>query len=1042
MKAKTLLLLATMALPGSVGAQTFTEWHDTQVNDINRYPMHADVKNNYKRISLEGTWKFKWVKDADQRPTDFFRTDFDDSAWGTIAVPGNWELNGYGDPMYVNIGYGWRGHWDGQPPMVPTKENHVGSYRRTIAIPADWNGQQVIAHFGSVTSNIYLWVNGQFAGYAENSKVAAEFDITKYLKAGDNDIAFQTFRWCDGSWSEDQDFWRLSGVARECYLYAKDLKQQIVDMRVTPDLTDGYTNGTLCIKTTLKVPAQPKKRAKGKTPATPAVTYRLYDAQGNEVATTTTTNCVDGVNESVITLANPHKWTAETPYLYRLVATYGNDVYEQKVGFRKVEIRNAQLLVNGQPVLIKGTNRHEIDPATGYCISVERMISDTKTMKRLNINAVRTCHYTDDPRWYDLCDEYGLYVVAEANQESHGLGYYDESPVAQPLFAKPILERNQHNVSVLFNHPSVIIWSLGNETHYSKHFDAAYDWIKSQDQSRPVHYERAGSKGYATDIFCPMYFRVNDCEKYASNPASERPLIQCEYNHTMGNSGGNLSDYWRLIRKYPKYQGGFNWDFADQALRRDAWKKDAAPGYNGLYTPYIYGGDCNGYNPSDNNFNCNGVVGPDREMNPHAYEQAYQYQNIWAEQVEFTDSKAVVNVRNEYFFRNLSNYALQWTLLNNGVVVDKGVISDLDIDAQQTRPVTIAFKDGVHGNLLNIDFALKTAEPLMDAGQVTAYAQLERTMDGGCCGGGKCCGMEATKGKAGKQKLVVRDKKGEDYISFSNEAMALEFSRATGLMKRYTINGKDILADGGTLKPNFWRASTDNDMGAGLQKKFSAWRNPQMNLTGIVCDKKTATLTATYSMPEVKAELTLSYSINADGSIKVTQQLTADSTAKDISDMYRFGMVMELPYAMDKSEYFGRGPIENYADRKECMRKGIYTQTADEQFYPYIRPQETGTKSDMRWWKQTTADGTGITICSHSPFYASALHYDISALDDGDDKEQRHSWQLEKSKFTNLFIDSEHYGVGGTDSWGAWPLEQYRVHYNNKKLEFTIKTVK
>ena len=555
---------------------TFTEWHDQQVNEVNRYPVHTaffpylsdeemaagnpQKATNY--LSLEGLWKFRWVPNADERPTDFFHTDYDDRAWKELAVPAIWEMNGYGQPEYLNIGFAWRGHFKNNPPMVPTKDNHVGSYRRFIDIPENWRGQQVIAHFGSVTSNIYLWVNGHFVGYAEDSKVAAEFDVTPYLHAGRNLFAFQTFRWCDGSYDEDQDFWRLSGVARHCYLYAQNAGHHLNDLRLTPTLDDNYRDGSLYIDAT--------------TTGEGRLSFTLEDAEGNTVAEKCMSTAKDKSRITTdMTVAAPKKWTAETPYLYilrvHLTDKCGKTLYEttrQNVGFRKAEIKNGQLLVNGQPVLIKGVNRHETDPDGGYLLTEARMIQDIKMMKRLNINAVRTCHYPDDPLWYDLCDRYGLYVVAEANQESHGFWYKEDSEAGKPNFAKPILERNQHNVCLNFNHPSVIIWSLGNETKYSQNFDAAYDWIKSQDQSRPVQFEQAGIDGRATDIFCPMYYTVDACKWYAENSKYSKPLIQCEYNHTMGNSGGNLSDYWQLIRKYPKFQGGFIWDYADQALHR------------------------------------------------------------------------------------------------------------------------------------------------------------------------------------------------------------------------------------------------------------------------------------------------------------------------------------------------------------------------------------------------------------------------------------------------------------------------------------------
>ena len=1050
----------------TVQQPSYTEWHDLQVNAINRFPLHTNfftyspedmvyeeggklvsrdlaqvnktMSKNY--LSLEGTWKFNWVENADQRPTDFYKVDLDDSNWKTMNLPGIWEMNGFGVPEYVNVGFGWRGHFDEQPPAVPTKDNHVGSYRRIINIPENWDGKQVVAHFGSVTSNIYLYVNGKFAGYAEDSKIAAEFDITPYLKKGENLIAFQTFRWCDGSWDEDQDFWRLSGVARECYLFARDAKLQLEDIRVTPDLVNNYKDGVLNISTKVK--------------GTGKLNFILFDKEGKQVATATGL-AKNGTANFTMNVENPHKWNAETPYLYTLQVSLssalknGNmksaSITPIKVGFRKVEIKNKQFLVNGQPVLIKGANRHEIDPDGGYVLSMERMIQDIKIMKRLNINAVRTCHYPDDPRWYELCDEYGIYLVAEANQESHGFGYEADAAAKKPMFAKQIMERNQHNVSIYFNHPSVVTWSLGNETVMGDNFLQAYKWVKSQDQSRPVQYEQA-RQGEGTDIFCPMYYPVKNCENYCKNPDSKMPLIQCEYNHTMGNSGGNLKDYWDLVRKYPIFQGGFDWDFVDQGLHRKVLKPMTISNPEKMSNEelrkieYCYGGDYNSYDPSDNNFNCNGIIGPDRQLNPHAYEVAYQYQNIWATLKDA--AKGEVNVYNENFFRDLSNYALAWSLIEDGVETQNGTIADIDVAPHQTKTFTLPYDlTQAKGKeiFLNIDFRLKKAEPLMEAGQIVAYNQL--VVKAKKCDK-QCAANQAETGKVKNVKTKFTDKKGEQDFTVSTADLTVKVNRTTGFISEYTYQGKSFLGEGGTLKPNFWRAPTDNDMGAGMQKKFKVWKNPKLELSGITVEKNkkanTYTICANYNMPEVMGKLELIYQIMPNtGAVKVTENFIATEGEK-VSDLFRFGMLMQLPYEMDKSQYYGRGPIENYSDREECMKIGIYSENADNQYFPYIRPQESGTKGDIRWWKQTDAAGFGFMVKNCKPFYASALHFDTDELDDGDEKDQRHSFNLKKSKYTNLFLDGEHMGVGGENSWGAWPLEKYRIHYGDKTFSFAI----
>ena len=1012
-KVLLIMMVAVMAVSMPVIAQqpTMTEWHDLQVNEVNRYAVHTSFPQA-NRLSLDGTWRFLWVEHANQRPTDFFRMDYDAKNWVDMPVPGVWELNGYGDPEYVNVGFAWRGHFKNNPPEVPVKDNHVGSYRRTITIPADWTGKQVIAHFGSVTSNIYLWVNGQYVGYAEDAKVAAEFDVTPYIHSGENLIAFQTFRWCDGSYHEDQDFWRLSGVGRSCYLYAQDKAEHIQDIRITPDLINNYKDGTLAVKIW----------AVGKSDAR----LTLLDAAGKEVASQTVKSWQESQPKQggvVLHVNNPQKWTAETPYLYTLKIEYGHQVTTQRVGFRKVEIKDAQLLVNGKPIYIKGVNRHEMDPDGGYVVSRERMIQDLQLMKRFNINAVRTCHYPDDPLWYDLCDEYGIYLCAEANQESHGFLYQNPSPSKDPIFRQQIVERNQHNVAVNFNHPSVIIWSLGNETADSENFTAARQWILSQDQSRPIQYEPAG-EGANTDIFCPMYMIQWHCEGYAKDNRKQKPLIQCEYNHVMGNSGGGLKEYWDLVRKYPKFQGGFIWDFVDQALHgKDKQGRDI----------YTYGGDYNKYDPSDNNFNCNGLVSPDRVPNPHMYETGYEYQNIWTEPVDITQGK--LRIRNEYFFRDLSNYVMDWTLLCDGRVIRSGQVEQISCAPQGTVEVTLPLGncDGAGEYLLNVDYKLKNAEPLMQKGQTVAYQQLTVKA-------GTLALQDAT---AKLPSLKVKDSKRDTLLSVTNDAVNIQFNKVSGFMVRYTVADRQLLGEGGVLRPNFWRALTDNDMGGQFQKDNKVWKNPTLNLVTFHAEKvkkpqPCVVVTAVYDMPDVKAQLTLTYHISGDGRIKVVEQLKTDKDAKQ-PDMARFGMVMQLPYEMERSAYYGRGPIENYGDRKLSQRIGIYNQTADEQFYPYIRPQENGLKSDVRWWNQTTAQGQGMRIEAVEPFSVSALHYAIEDLDEPKPaKGQRHSTQVPKSKYTNLCIDGAHTGVGGANSWSNWglALPKYRVPYQDRTFTF------
>ena len=939
---------------------------------------------------------------------------YNDSAWDELKVPAVWELNGYGDPIYVNVGYPWKNQFRTDPPKIPVANNHVGSYRKEIVIPAEWKNKQIFVHFGSVTSNIYLWVNGKYVGYSEDSKLEAEFDLSGYLKPGKNLIAFQVFRWCDGSYLEDQDFFRFSGVGRDCYLYARN-KTCIQDIRVTPDLDQQYTNGSLDIALQVK--------GRG------TVELELSDAKGNVVANTRLNG--SGSLSTVMEVKNPLKWSAEMPTLYCLTATLknGNDILEVipvKVGFRKVEIKDAQLLVNGQPVLIKGANRHEMDPDYGYVVSRERMLQDIRIMKQFNINAVRTCHYPDDNLWYELCDEYGLYVVAEANVEAHGMLYTNNQLSKHASFAKAHLERNQRNVQRSYNHPSVIIWSLGNETGPGPNFEACYRWIKAEDATRPVQYEQAGHD-YYTDIFCPMYLWYSACEDYAKSNAT-KPLIQCEYAHAMGNSMGGFKEYWDLIRKYPKFQGGFIWDFVDQSVR---WKNK-----DGIEI-YAYGGDFNKYDGSDNNFCDNGLISPDRVPNPHMYEVGYYYQNIWTTPADLKNGE--VNVYNENFFRDLSAYYLDWQLLANGKVIRTGRVEDLNVAPQQTAKVKLNIGKTCECKewLLNVTYRLKNREGLLPAGYAVAKDQLVLNPY-------KAPAMDLKNVEVVNIPTVAPQIQENDwrYLIINGDNFRLEFNKHTGYLNRYNVAGTELMNEDAELAPNFWRAPTDNDFGAGLQQKFAAWKNPGLKLTSFkweTVDNQTV-VRAEYEMKNVSAKLDLTYVINNKGAVKVTQKMTADPQAK-VSHMFRFGMQMQMPKTFETVEYYGRGPVENYSDRNHCTDLGLYRQSVDEQFYSYIRPQETGTKTDIRWWKQLNDAGRGLQIVADAPFSASALHYTIESLDDGWEKAQNHSPEVKEANLTNLCIDKAQMGLGCVNSWGAWPLPQYQLPYGDYEFTFILTPV-
>lgn len=1041
-----LALLGSMVLygHGEVRAQDASRWHNVDVNQQNRAPRRAaffafenqdkaqafEKKNSANYLSMEGTWKFNFVKDYNKRPANFFAANFDDSQWKDFPVPGLFELNGYGDATYKNIGYAWATQFDPNPPYISELNNYTGSYRRTFDLPKDWKGKDVYFHVGSATSNLTLWVNGKYVGYSEDSKVAAEFNISKYLKPGKNLIAMQVMRWCDGSYFEDQDFWRFTGIAREVYLYARP-KVHAADIRLDAGLENQYRDGVLNYQVALKG---------GKA----NVTLTLCDKDGKKIAETS------GV-QGTIKVPAVKAWTAETPYLYKAFITLKNkqgvsEVIPQKIGFRNVEIKNAQLLVNGKPVLIKGANRHEMDPDGGYVVSVERMIQDIKIMKQLNINAVRTCHYPDDPRWYDLCDEYGIYVTAEANLESHGMGYGEKSLAKFPEYLQTHIERNEGNVKTFINHPSIIVWSLGNEGGYGINFEKAYDWVKAYDQTRPVQYERGGYDS-KTDIHCPMYIDYEESEKYCKSDGV-KPYIQCEYAHAMGNSEGGFKEYWDLIRKYPKYQGGYIWDFVDQGLR------DKSP-ITGKEI-FTYGGDYGRYPASDYNFNCNGIIAPDRRLNPHAYEIQYWHQNVWIKDLDAVNG--AFNIYNENFFKNIDDLHLTATIYANGVKLSTVEIPETKGIAPQTTKMVksdalkyaIAEAETEHGKeeiTVNFAFASDGTEPLVEKGQVIARQQFvinEYQFD-------KVDTPIATTSTkiSGKKGILqstsnIEVEETNSYVKVSAKRMSVTIGKKTGLIDYLDVDGEPILKFRESMKPEFWRAPTDNDYGASLQKELKVWKNPVMNLKSFDKSemKDSVVLTATFEMPEVKAELVLRYRINAVGEVSVTEKMTTDKAAK-IADLFRYGMVLDLPASFSKLEYYGRGPGENYIDRHSSTFIGKYESDVKDEYYPYIRPQESGNHTDIRYFSIfNPASGKGITFEGYAPMECSAIPYSIEDLDSGDKKEHawgQHSGDLVDKGLTQVHIQQRQYGLGCIDSWMSKPMEKYRMHYGDREFRFVIK---
>ena len=1027
------LCLAMLSMSSGALAQSESRWQNVNINQQNREPRRAnffafenlekaqsfDKKKSANYLSMEGMWKFNFVKDHNKRPANFFALKYDDSQWKDFPVPGLFELNGYGDATYKNIGYAWATQFDPNPPYISELNNYTGSYRRTFELPKNWKGKDVYFHVGSATSNLTLWVNGKYVGYSEDSKVAAEFNISKYLKPGKNLIAMQVMRWCDGSYFEDQDFWRFTGIAREVYLYARP-KLHAADIRLNAALENNYQDGVLNYKVSLKG---------GKTD----VAITLCDKDGKQIAQATGA-------QGVIKVPKVNAWTAETPYLYKAYITLKNkqgaaEVIPQKVGFRNVEIKNAQLLVNGQPVLVKGADRHEMDPDGGYVVSLERMIQDIKIMKQLNINAVRTSHYPCDPRWYDLCDEYGIYITAEANLESHGMGYEEKSLAKFPEYIVPHIERNEGNVKPLINHPSVIVWSLGNECGYGVNFEKAYDWVKACDKTRPAQYERGGYDS-KTDIYCPMYIGYEESESYCKSNGT-KPYIQCEYAHAMGNSEGGFKEYWDLIRKYPKYQGGYIWDFVDQGLR----DKSPVTGKE-IFT---YGGDYGRYPGSDYNFNCNGIIAPNRRLNPHAYEIQYVLQNVWIK--DFDAENGSFNVYNENFFKNIDDLSLTATLFANGVKLTTIAIPDTKgIAPQATKLVkSEALKSAIekaeaeHATeeiTINFAFASDGSQPLVDKGQVMARQQIVLN------------GYEFDKVDAPANtgsKIEVEET--NSYVKVSAERMSVTIGKKTGMIDYLDVDGEPMLKFRESMTPEFWRAPTDNDYGASLQKKMRVWKNPQMNLKSFDKSesKDSVVLTANFEMPEVKAELMLRYRINAAGEVAVTEKMTTDKEAK-VADLFRYGMQLQMPASFSKLEYYGRGPEENYIDRHSSAFIGKYEANVKDEYYPYVRPQESGNHTDIRYFSIfNPTTGKGITFEGYAPMECSAIPYLVEDLDAGIEKEHawgQHSGDLVEKGLVQLHIQQRQFGLGCIDSWGSSPMEKYRMHYQDRCFSFVIKAKK
>lgn len=989
-------------------------------------PVHNPerVKSPFYR-SLNGEWKYRYVKNRTQRLPDFWQPALDDGNWRTIPVPANVEVHGYGIPIYVNIRYPWREPWT--PPLVPDDDpnNTVNYYRKWVTLPDAWDGKRVFVTFDGVNSFFYLWVNGRKVGFGKDSRTPVEFELTKYLKPGKNLIALENFRWCDGSYLEDQDFWRLSGIFRDVYLWCAP-QVRIRDFQVKSDLDANYADGVFGISVEVE--------NAGATTANVTVEADLLDENGRSIATPKIQMRVQpdgsgGQAEISTTVRAPRKWSSEYPNLYKLLLTLKNNegrvlgVIPANVGFRKVELKDGNLLVNGKRVFFKGTNRHETDPDVGQAVGLERMIQDIVVMKQHNINAVRCSHYPNQPAWYDLCDRYGLYVIDEANIESHGMGYGDKTLAKNPQWKAAHLDRTIRMVERDKNHPSIIEWSLGNEAGDGPNFEATSQWVKQRDPSRLVHYEQAGTKPH-TDIVCPMYARPNSLAQYASKQQT-RPYILCEYAHAMGNSTGDLWSYWKLIYNEPYLQGAYFWDWVDQGLRQPQERKPGGPWQpveRGEATFWAYGGDFGPEGtPSDDNFCCNGLVNPDREPHPGLLEAKHVYQYIHCKLADGT--KRRIEVKNWFDFTNVKDIATgQWRLKADGVTLQRGNLPEIDLAPGATKTLEVPVGDfksapGVEYSL-EVSFALRKDLPWAKAGHEIAWDEFLLP------------GSEpATQGvQLGDAKIVQQG----STVLVSNANYLARLDRDKGGLDSLVIDGTELMRS--PLRPNFWRAETDNDRGRNMLRSQGVWRTAHegAEVTDFEVDLmengRAPLVRVTSRLPKVDAVWVTEYRIGHQ-EIQVTARFKPNKAS--LPQLPRLGLQATLPAGLERLEWYGPGPQETYSDRKDA-KLGRYTGTVTEQFFAdYSEPGETGNKVDVRWLA-LKGNRAGLLIIGEPLLSVNALRYGTEDLNAG-----KHAFELPKRDYVTLDIDLKQQGLGGDDSWGAWPHPEFLIPC--KEYSYTFK---
>ncbi|MEN2412239.1 glycoside hydrolase family 2 TIM barrel-domain containing protein [Flavobacterium mesophilum] len=1040
-----IFLLSFFAICGSIvfgqEKNSRNDWENPEVFQINREPAratflpYADEQSALKDIyssspwyfSLNGNWKFSWSPTPDQRPKDFYKNDFNTINWKEILVPSNWELKGYGIPIYTNITY----PFEKNPPFINHSDNPVGSYKRDFILPETWKNRHVFLHFEAGTSAMYIWVNGEKVGYTENTKSPAEFDISKYLKSGKNSVAVEVYRWSDGSYLEDQDFWRLSGIDRNVYLYSTN-HIRISDFFAKPDLDSNYKNGSLNVDVSLK-------NLTSTSVNNQKLEAKLVDSFGQNVfVKELKVNFEGNKTQTVIfseNVSNPKLWSSEAPNLYTLLLTLkdekGNVIesVSTEIGFRKVELKNGQLLVNGVRILFHGVNIHEHNPITGHYQDEATMMKDIKLMKQFNINAVRLSHYPNNVVWMKLCNKYGLYLIDEANIESHGMGVEGQplmwmNPKTNlghlPEWHAAHMDRIYSLVERDKNAPSVIIWSLGNESANGPVFHDAYKWIKNRDKTRLVQFEQA-KENENTDVVCPMYPKIEYMKEYAARKEVKRPFIMCEYSHAMGNSNGNFQEYWDIIRGSKNMQGGFIWDWVDQGFET---YDEAGRKY------WAYGGDLGSQNyTNDENFCHNGLIWPDRIPHPAAYEVKKVYQDILFKAIDIKNG--TIQIINDFGFTNLNVYDFKYQVLENGKVIKEGLINvDLNPKSEKEFKLDlpkIVSKVGTE-YLLNVFAYTKTGSELMPQNFEIAREQFVIES-----------GDYFTKSKDKNSSSKISEDKDQFVLNTSN--VVVKISKSTGLMTYYSSKGEEYFKH--YPEPNFWRAPTDNDFGNKMPIKLNVWRNAGNNTSleniQVVEENGKNYVVAKLKLNDVFSDYTIKYALNDDGALEIQPSFKRGSNP--LPEMPRFGMIFSLKTDFENLDYYGRGPWENYSDRNESAIKGIYQSKVSDQYVPYTRPQENGYKTDVRWFKLSDNTGKGLEIKGLQPLGMSTLNNYPSDFDPGLTKKNQHISDVTPRKEVVVCADLAQRGLGGDNSWGAYPHEQYLLNASEYSYGFVIKPI-